>query len=81
MFNVVAPQRETVIVVHTCINVHVHRMLYIVHVHACTGVNVSYVYFSTQELFSSRNHKNFLSDVAISVPLSQAASCGDNWWV
>jgi WD repeat-containing protein 19 len=31
-----------------------------------------------QELFSSRNHKNHLSDVAISVPLSQAASCGDS---
>jgi WD repeat-containing protein 19 len=31
-----------------------------------------------QELFSSRNHKDCLSDVAISTSLSQAASCGDS---
>jgi WD repeat-containing protein 19 len=33
---------------------------------------------NVQEMFQSRNHKNFLSDVAISESLNQAASCGDN---
>lgn len=31
-----------------------------------------------QEIFSTRNHKNSLSDIAISNILSKAASCGDN---
>lgn len=30
-----------------------------------------------QELFQSRDFKDYLSDVAISFPLSKAASCGD----
>lgn len=34
-----------------------------------------------QELFQSRNHKNFLSDVAISTTLNQAASCGDSRYI
>lgn len=38
-------------------------------------------YHWIQELFQSRNHKNFLSDVAISTTLNQAASCGDNRYV
>lgn len=31
-----------------------------------------------QELFQIRNHKNSLSDIAISPTIGKAASCGDN---
>lgn len=31
-----------------------------------------------QELFQIRNHKNFLSDIAVSEVIGKAASCGDN---
>lgn len=31
-----------------------------------------------QELFQAKNHRDILSDIAISTTLSKAASCGDN---
>lgn len=31
-----------------------------------------------QELFQAKNHRDVLSDIAISTTLSKAASCGDN---
>lgn len=31
-----------------------------------------------QELFQAKNHRDALSDIAISTTLSKAASCGDN---
>lgn len=34
-----------------------------------------------QELFQAKNHKDSLTDIAISISLSKAASCGDNVWV
>ena len=34
-----------------------------------------------QELFQARNHKDFLTDVAVSVAVNQGASCGDNAYV
>ena len=43
------------------------------------GFDLCVVCVQLQELFSSRNHKDCLSDVAISTSLGQAASCGDNW--
>lgn len=31
-----------------------------------------------QELFQAKNHRDVLTDIAISTTLSKAASCGDN---
>ena len=33
-----------------------------------------------QELFQSRNHKDYLGDVGLSLTLGQTATCGDHRW-
>lgn len=34
-----------------------------------------------QELYQTRDHKDELTGIAMSLELNKAASCGDNWWV
>ena len=34
---------------------------------------------SSQELYQTRDHKDELTGIAMSLELNKAASCGDNW--
>lgn len=36
-------------------------------------------FFSMKELYQTRDHKDELTGVAMSLELNKAASCGDNW--
>ena len=41
-------------------------------------MNSLMIYFTFQELFQTRDHKDQLTDIDISLSLKMAASCGDN---
>ena len=41
-------------------------------------LEISYIFIGIKELFQTRDHKNELNDIDISLSLKMAASCGDN---